>query len=150
MFLCSCTIFLLHTSSSRFMTVLQHRVFMLKMFFCCQKSTNLLGLFVFFYHLVACNGLYWSLDIYMMRLFNYKPTNEACVAKKQRGFRRVSGLINVTQLLRLNASSPLPGESHPRGGRQQLISLKHTLLIKQTSIIKEGEKGKGDAPAIPA
>ncbi len=70
------------------------------------------------------------------------------MAKTMPFFYQVSGLINVTQLLHLNASSPLSGENHPRGGRQRLISLKHTLLIKQTSIIKERER-KGDALTIP-
>lgn len=140
MFLCSWTIFLLQLLHSI-------TVFMLKMF--CIVQTCWFYLYVLIFSLIL-----WHVTIYIVSRMS-KCSDDQIIRQLTRWtwlkpchFYQVSGLINVTQLLRLNASSPLSGENHPRGGRQWLISLKHTLLIKQTSIIKE-KKEKGDAPAIP-
>lgn len=62
-----------------------------------------------------------------------------------------SGLISIIHAInsfQLNARGPLQLRSTPEVSQQQLISLKHTILIKQMSIKKE-RKRKETLPLFP-
>lgn len=74
-----------------------------------------------------------SLHLTLYIITHYKIMRCLMTWTKIMWFLPMSPIFSITR-----ASSPLPGEipPPPRGGRQQLIFLKHTPLIKQTDIIK--------------